>query len=1043
MKRIAVRSRTLSVATVIVVAIGSAIWFWQRHPIDPLVEGARSLDYRPAEARLAGSFEYRPVAPVTRGAEREADRLPPAMQSAVIATPVDDLRATGRSSLMLRQWDAAANAFDDAIRRETQREQLSAALAAATDAGLLTDLAAAHHAAGRYTNEPHHYVIAAEAAERAWSIAATPEIAWNRALAIESLHLRRLARMAWRDYLRLDPDSPWAAEVDARMERMAEPTTWQLWDKALPQLERAVLAGDQPTIARIVNAFRGRARHECEQKILPAWAKSFEKGPVKAESLALCRAVGRVLRQTTGESMLHDTIETIDAADLEKRARIIDALTIYGDAALARGLDDRSVSCGQFAAALSGLRASRLALAHKAAMYIGDCKRFEKDAWVDGVDPRRYPALIAQLHWVRGLARVRTGRPESGIEDYEKAFAGFTSLGERENVAAMSSSFAEAYEYLGDRERAWRFHFAALEELDASGSTQAQALEVLRLAAQFSLRERLPHTALLFINHFLLERQTLPVMRFRMLLLRAEIYRSFGDDAAAARDVLQARAVMPNIPDENVRAEFARAPDVVRSRLAETRDRAARDHILRDAIDYAQKRAFSFRLAQLSLDQGVEHARAGNLDAAKRTLYEAAAQIEQERETLTDDDRRGTLVAARRAIYDALIEVLCRRGEYGEAFDIAERSRARSLLDRIARSATPLRDLTRVGAIAAELPPRTALIELAQTNGALVTWIVSGAGVRVVGVPIDADELQRKVDQLRLGGQHRDESAARDAAAALYDVLVRPWHHHARDFERLVFVPDDRLAGVPFAALLDRTSGRFLIERHVVSVAPSANIFAACLTRDRERVRKEGPVLVVAPSTSTASAGDKVLLRGTGIEAERIARQYEDAELLDGALATSATFLQRAPQARIIHFGGHSNAVRRGVPRLRFAARADGSADTLGVQDICTMRLDNTRLVVLSACVSAADHSAALQGTSSLARAFLAAGAPAVIATYWDVADEAAAELSRRLHVHLARGHQPSDALRLAQLQMLAARDATSARIGSWAAFAVHGGTEN
>ena len=56
---------------------------------------------------------------------------------------------------------------------------------------------------------------------------------------------------------------------------------------------------------------------------------------------------------------------------------------------------------------------------------------------------------------------------------------------------------------------------------------------------------------------------------------------------------------------------------------------------------------------------------------------------------------------------------------------------------------------------------------------------------------------------------------------------------------------------------------------------------------------------------------------------------------------------------------------------------------------------------------------------SSIARAFLGAGARAVAGTLWEIDDDVAAEFFRRFHERLRSGAHPARALRETQLDML------------------------
>jgi tetratricopeptide (TPR) repeat protein len=83
------------------------------------------------------------------------------------------------------------------------------------DAQLLSDLAAAYIAAGDFQR-------AHETSERAWQLAQTPEIAWNRAVAAEHVDPPPVVIAKWNKYLELDPSSPWSAAARKRLDDFQE-----------------------------------------------------------------------------------------------------------------------------------------------------------------------------------------------------------------------------------------------------------------------------------------------------------------------------------------------------------------------------------------------------------------------------------------------------------------------------------------------------------------------------------------------------------------------------------------------------------------------------------------------------------------------------------------------------------------------------------------------------------------------------------------------------------------------------------------------------
>ena len=91
--------------------------------------------------------------------------------------------------------------------------------------------------------------------------------------------------------------------------------------------------------------------------------------------------------------------------------------------------------------------------------------------------------------------------------------------------------------------------------------------------------------------------------------------------------------------------------------------------------------------------------------------------------------------------------------------------------------------------------------------------------------------------------------------------------------------------------------------------------------------------------------------------------------------------------------------------------------------------------MVLSACESLGGPRFRGEGLLGLGRAFLVAGAPAVIATQWPIGPDAA-DLSESFYRRLAAGQRPGAALRGAQLELLQTGDRSHPFY--WAAFTLY-----
>jgi CHAT domain-containing protein len=181
----------------------------------------------------------------------------------------------------------------------------------------------------------------------------------------------------------------------------------------------------------------------------------------------------------------------------------------------------------------------------------------------------------------------------------------------------------------------------------------------------------------------------------------------------------------------------------------------------------------------------------------------------------------------------------------------------------------------------------------------------------------------------------------------------------------------------------------------------------------------------------------------TAEEASHAAALYPDVVLVGDRDATAETFLRKAPGFDIVHFLGHATRTSMARGSCLVLAPRPGVADSdlLCGRELEGLRLDRTRLVILSACGTADGYVARGEGIASLARSFLAAGAPAVIGTSWNVKDQTASLFLSALHRGLRSGTDPAAALRSTQLGYIGSPKLERSSPRFWANFQLTGGT--
>ncbi len=473
--------------------------------------------------------------------------------------------------------------------------------------------------------------------------------------------------------------------------------------------------------------------------------------------------------------------------------------------------------------------------------------------------------------------------------------------------------------------------------------------------------------------------------------------------------------------------------------------------MLSRAIESSESTRNFQRLPDLRLERALAEVAMGADDQAQEDLAPALAEIESQRAKITEESLRASFLDRSQRAYDLLIRIDAHRGRAESALATVEKTRGRVLLDLVSASGgneeavTASPDLSR---LQEAIAPGTALVEYALLEDRLLIWIIQRQGIDLEQIPLRAKELESAAESFRHGIlSGTNPSGLVRQSGTLYRRLIEPVTRHWRG-KRLVFVPDKALNELPFAGLMNPATGRYLIEDFEVSLVPSGQLFLLSASRDRELAKGSSSpnALIVANPSFSRKIWNWLpnLDEGAAREGERVAKLFPGAKLLSGLAATREEFLRNAGGADIVHFAGHA-VVDREAPLssgLILAPSYDGDSGLLRVKELYRLSLPKTRLVVLGACGTASGQLQGGEGVLSLARPFLAAGVPSVVASLWPVDDQATAGILVTFYQSLAQEEDSVKALRVAQLAFLAAAKDRQEALHRWAAF-VHLGNAN
>lgn len=1058
-------------AVLLFVAIGLAV-FLSRSPEPSELAELRDIykTDRPVETRIS-EFGHAPLN-TTRGENEDKEnksklrRIELSLQEAVEKNPTaENHRVLGIFHLTQRDFADAAGELERAWQLDDKNAKIA------------NDLGSAYLEMARTARDDRKRLLgeALEKFRRATELDPNLlEALFNKSLCLQEIPLYNEAKESWNSYLEKDPNSDWAQEARKKLE-------------SLEELKKTSKTKEQ-VLEDFLNAFRGG---ESEREF--AWKINLQTKEMLTEVWLPGQLTRRFLEAKRNKRQSEAT-ESIDALNfIGERERTMNADFFVAELAeYYSNLNDAQIE--NLLKAKDSMKKGLTAV--KAINYPEAVKFFEESAKLFSENGNVQEEKIAE-YWV-AQCKVRPGKLDESLADlkplatyfekkqykwlhgqtifwisqnyfFQTEFTKTIDLFEqslkiseeiRDTYGAQKSigGVITTFDKIGESKRSLKYvaRMPDVKDLYFYSSTEVQRGNLF--AADIFSRLRLFAAAESFCKENLslakdsLDRPDLINGAFERL---AKIYTEEKrfDEALHFGEESKRRA--QEKPESKLKT-FILAKATLQ--IAE-----AKRHMQRydEAVtDYDAAIGYYSQIPEIRLNDFVIHKgkllcfqklnKQDELETEIRTLLDSA---EQYRSQILKDEERLAFFANEQLVYDVAVENALAKGDRLKAFELAESSKARSLLDFIAGQ-NSIADLEKqfptvskplsASEIQARMPEHVQIVQFAVLREKTVAWILTKTEIKIAEVKISADDLQTKVsDYLKSligkAGKTEIERSARE----LYDLLVAPVASNLDPAKEICFIRDKSLHQLLFASLLSER-GTFFLEDFRIFYSPSASVFVFASEKAKTLEKEDEHLLSVGnPAFDPEKNAGLADLPSAEDEARKIAKFYPQTKLALGAEATKTKFLAEMPRAEVIHFAGHyvANSDTPSYSRLLFSA--DGEESDLRSFEIAAMKLPRAKLIVLSACETGIEKFYEGEGAIGMARTFLAAGAPLVAASNWKVNSEATKELMIAFHRNRREGLSTAEALRRAQIKMLEDENGKFREPYFWAAFSIIGGSSN
>jgi CHAT domain-containing protein len=363
-----------------------------------------------------------------------------------------------------------------------------------------------------------------------------------------------------------------------------------------------------------------------------------------------------------------------------------------------------------------------------------------------------------------------------------------------------------------------------------------------------------------------------------------------------------------------------------------------------------------------------------------------------------------------------------------------------------------------------QLVPEEALLEYFIGDTSLFIFVARSDSLMITRVPVSSclnDEISKFSKEIRLAEHQNLNESGYD----LYCTLILPVKSSLHPVKKLIIIPDENLATIPFEALVsdnERPANNssydhpsYLLNDFEITYQFSSSLWGNSRGDDQldlESMNYAGFAPVQFSYEKNVNETDNGVSFGSLPFSKQEVNEISDLIIKNSGKthlfleqrATEKNFRSTLEDYSIIHIATHSmiNDQQPGHSGLVFFPDNIEEKDRstydgiLYLEEIFNLRI-NPDLLVLSACATGTGKITRSEGVLAMTRGFFTAGAPNIVYTLWNVTDKHTKDFMVSFFDGLLAGQTYSCALRNAKIKMIRKPETSLPRL--WAPYVLLG----